>query len=220
MIETVIKVGGSLGENSNLQTLLQSISDFATRYKILIVPGGGIFANTVRDYEQRFGLAGEAGHWMSILAMDQYGHLLASMVENSTLVQDLDAARMAISSGKIPIFLPYHFLAKTDVLPKSWDVTSDSIAAWIADLAEARQLILLKSVDGLFTDDKGPNSRTRLMETASLSQVACSEELVDHYFCSIAKTTSLDIWLVNGNYPERLEQLLETGTAKGTNLHR
>ena len=220
MIETVIKVGGSLGKNSNLQNLLQNISDFGTRHKILLVPGGGIFANTVRDYEQRFGLAGDAGHWMSILAMDQYGHLLASMVENSTLVQELNAAHMAIASGKIPIFLPYHFLAQTDVLPKSWDVTSDSIAAWLADLAGARQLILLKSVDGLFTDSKSANSRANLMETASLSQVACSEDLVDRYFCSIAKTTSLDIWLVNGNYPERLEQLLETGSAKGTNLHQ
>ncbi len=220
MIETVIKVGGSLGESSNLQNLLQTISNFATRYEILLIPGGGIFANTVRNYEQRFGLAQDAGHWMSILAMDQYGHLLASMIENSKLVQDLDAARMAISSGKIPILLPYHFLAQTDVLPKSWDVTSDSIAAWLADLAGARQLILLKSVDGLFTDSKSATSPANLMETASLSQVTCSEELVDNYFCSIAKTTSLDIWLINGNYPERLEQLLETGTAKGTNLHR
>ena len=67
MIETVIKVGGSLGESSNLQNLLQTISNFATRYEILLIPGGGIFANTVRNYEQRFGLAQDAGDRKSVV---------------------------------------------------------------------------------------------------------------------------------------------------------
>lgn len=220
MIETVIKVGGSLGQSSKLPNLMQKLSKLGDRHKILVVPGGGAFANAIREYDQRFGVAGDAGHWMAILAMDQFGHLLASMLANGALVQDLKAAREALSIGRIPVLLTYNFLRQTDVLPRSWDVTSDSIALWLADLAGAGQLVLLKSVDGLFNDPHDTNRGGKLMEAASLSQEPCCQDVVDRSFASIFKNTNLAAWLVNGKHPERLEQLLDTGVTKGTRLLR
>lgn len=220
MIATVIKVGGSLGQSPALPNLMQIISKLGNRHKILIVPGGGAFANAIRDYDQRFGVAQDTGHWMSILAMDQYGHLLASMIADSTLVHGLAAARETLSSGRIPILLTYNLLRQTDALPKSWDITSDSIAVWLADLAGARQVVLLKSVDGLFSDTHGTNGGGELLETASPSQVQGYGGVVDRSFASIFKKTTLAAWLVNGKHPERLDQLLNTGTTKGTRLLR
>lgn len=220
MIETVIKVGGSLGQSHKLPQLMQEISDLGNRHKIVIVPGGGTFADAIRGYDQRFAISQDAGHWMSILAMDQYGHLLASMLANGILVRGVAAAREALSAGLIPILLSYDLLRQTDVLPRSWDVTSDSIAVWLADLVGARQLILLKSVDGLFTDSSDANSRTELMSAASLSQVSRYQDVLDSYFASIFKKTNLTAWLVNGKYPKRLGQLLDTEVTKGTRLLR
>ena len=39
---------------------------------------------------------------------------------------------------------PYRWLREADPLPHSWDVTSDSIAAWVASQVGARGLILIK----------------------------------------------------------------------------
>ena len=48
-----------------------------------------------------------------------------------------------------------------DALPASWEVTSDSIAAWVADQVGAGRLVLVKEVDGLFADWPRAASRSR-----------------------------------------------------------
>ncbi len=220
MIETVIKIGGSLGQSSTLPKLLQKLSEIGSRHRIVIVPGGGAFANGIRDYDRRFTVTAEAGHWMSILAMDQYGHLLSSMLANSVLVRGLASAREVQRQGRIPVLAPYDLLRETDALPRSWDVTSDSIAAWLAELAGARQLVLLKSVDGLFHGSEGTIKKVELKKTESWTPGGDYQGVVDRYFSTILQKISMDTWLVNGNHPERIEQLLDTGTTTGTRLLR
>jgi dihydroneopterin aldolase len=88
---------------------------------------------------------------MAILAMDQYAHLIAGRLRGATLVASRDEIEGARSRGgrgkgarKIPVLAPYRWLREADPLPHSWDVTSDSIAAWVAGELGARRLILVK----------------------------------------------------------------------------
>lgn len=219
MIKTVLKVGGSLGTCRELSDLLSSLSELGPRHKILVVPGGGVFADAIRDYDQEFGLDENASHWMAILAMDQYGHLVSSLTPNSELVQGLADARRALSEGRVPILLTYNLLFQTDALPRSWEVTSDSIAAWAASLAGAQQLVLLKSLDGLFSADPCRGSDVEVLRTIGPDQLAVCEG-VDPYVASILTKNDLDMWLINGKHPERLAQLLNTGVTKGTCYRR
>jgi hypothetical protein len=156
---------------------------------------------------------------MAILAMDQYGHLISSLIPNSEPVQGLACARKALASGRVPVLLTYNLLFQTDALPRSWDVTSDAIAAWVAGLAGAEQLVLLKSVDGLFSGDPLQDADVRLLETIDLKQLAGSRG-VDPYIASILGKNDLKLWIINGKYPDRLAQLLNTGNTKGSRLVR
>lgn len=218
-METVIKVGGSLGQSRKLADLMARLSELGRRFKILIIPGGGAFANVIRDYDRQFGLDRDASHWMAILAMDQYGHLISSLIPDSELVHGLSDARKVSASGRVPVLLTYNLLFQADALPRSWNVTADSIAAWVAGLAGARQLILLKSVDGLFTDNPCSHANVELLEKIDLNQlIRCGG--VDRYFASILRKYRLDVWVINGKHPERLTQLLDTGGTKGTCLLR
>ncbi|MEA1908566.1 MAG: amino acid kinase, partial [Euryarchaeota archaeon] len=72
----VIKIGGSL--IGNARNLIHILNDYALTEdeRILIVPGGGIFADTVRTASEAYDISDEAAHWMAILAMDQYAHYL------------------------------------------------------------------------------------------------------------------------------------------------
>ena len=219
MIKTVIKVGGSMGQSRKLVNLMQRLSGLGPRHGILVVPGGGAFSNAIREYDRRFGLDTDASHWMAILAMDQFGHLISSMIPDSELVQGLADARKVLAAGRLPVLLTYNLLFQTDELPRSWDVTADSIAAWVAGLSGAKQLVLLKSVDGLFSDDPCSHAGVELLEKFDLKQLILCKG-VDRYFASILKKYRLDVWIVNGKHPERLTQLLDTGFTKGSCLTR
>jgi dihydroneopterin aldolase len=96
---------------------------------------------------------------MAILAMDQYAHAIAARAAGSALVVCPSEIVAARDAGRVPVLAPSAWLRAADPLPHSWDVTSDSIAAWIAGRLGARRLVLVKpsgalvsgeSVDGYF----------------------------------------------------------------------
>ena len=45
----------------------------------------------------------------------------------------------------MPVLAPYRWLRDGDALPHTWEVTSDSIAAWVAGELGARRLVLVKA---------------------------------------------------------------------------
>jgi (4-(4-[2-(gamma-L-glutamylamino)ethyl]phenoxymethyl)furan-2-yl)methanamine synthase len=164
-IETVVKVGGGLlAQPGYLDLVLGTLAEIARDEPLLIVPGGGPFADAVRDQDARLRFTDDAAHWMAVLAMDQYAHLIVSRLHGAVLATDAASVLRAVGAGQIPVAAPYAWLRRDDPLPHSWDVTSDSIAAWIARRVGARRLVLVKppgsgaapdSVDGYFSQARG-----------------------------------------------------------------
>ena len=120
------------------------LADVGRARRLLIVPGGGPFADAVRAVDARVRLSDDAAHWMAILAMDQHAHLIVQRLVHSALVTSATEIAHAQSSARIPVLAPYRWLREADPLPHSWDVTSDSIAAWCAQAVGASQLALIK----------------------------------------------------------------------------
>jgi 5-(aminomethyl)-3-furanmethanol phosphate kinase len=113
-------------------------------HRLLIVPGGGPFADAVREFERQVGLSPDAAHWMAILAMDQYAHVLAGRIGGAVLVEEPGAVTEAVAPGRAVVLAPSRWMRSADVLPHTWEVTSDSIAAFVAGALGAAQLILIK----------------------------------------------------------------------------
>ena len=133
---TVVKVGG--GVRDALPDVCATLGDLGRRHRLLVVPGGAGFADTVRDADRRFGLHAHTSHRMAILAMEQYGWLLSDLIRG------------------VPVLLPAGL--PLDELPASWEVTSDSIAAWVAHRVGAERLVLVKAADGLGVDEYFPRA--------------------------------------------------------------
>ena len=139
----------------------------------MIVPGGGPFADCVRDADRRLRLSDDAAHWMAILAMDQYAHVIAERIAGGVIVTDAHGIAAALASNQLPVLAPSRWLRDADPLPHSWDVTSDSLSAWIAGQVNATRLVLIKpagadpdrAVDSYF-DRVLPDSVTRLIVSA------------------------------------------------------
>jgi probable H4MPT-linked C1 transfer pathway protein len=144
-VELVVKVGGGLlAHRDDFDRALRGVAELAREQPLLVIPGGGPFADAVRDVDDRVMLSDESAHWMAMLAMDQYAHVLAERLPNAALVSTRREILAAVGRGRLPVLAPSSWLREADPLPHSWDVTSDSIAAWVAGAIDARRLILLK----------------------------------------------------------------------------
>ncbi|HTS88422.1 MAG TPA: hypothetical protein VMG41_08030 [Gemmatimonadales bacterium] len=145
----VIKVGGGLlTPPGGLPRLGETLATAAGRRKLVIVPGGGPFADAVREFERRHGLSATAAHWMAILGMDQYAHALAHHIPGGRVVEDQPGIHQAWRDGAVPVLAPSRWLRAADLLPHSWEVTSDSLAACLAGLLQAEELVLIKPKTG------------------------------------------------------------------------
>jgi aspartokinase-like uncharacterized kinase len=94
---------------------------------------------------------------MAILAMDQYAHVLAGRIPGAVLVEEPGAVAETVAPGRAAVLAPSRWMRSADVLPHTWEATSDSIAAFVAGALDAAQLILIKptttgeAVDAYFT---------------------------------------------------------------------
>ena len=147
---SVIKIGGGLAAVPGaLNRVCRAVSASGCNHRILVVPGGGAFADTVREFDHTMGLSADAAHWMAILAMDQYAHVLADRIPGAALIDEPDALLQALPSSGVAVLAPYRWMRSADVLPHTWEVTSDSIAAFVAGALDAARLILIKPAPGL-----------------------------------------------------------------------
>jgi 5-(aminomethyl)-3-furanmethanol phosphate kinase len=146
----VVKLGGGLSRTAGaLDHVAAAVRDAGRTVPILVVPGGGPFADAVRAYEAGADLSADAAHWMAILAMDQYAHVLAERIEGATLVEAPGAIAGAVGSAGVAVLAPYRWMRAADVLPHGWEAGSDSVAAFVAGALDAERLVLIKPVDGL-----------------------------------------------------------------------
>ena len=145
----VVKIGGGLLRvPGTLDRLGGALSRAAARRSLVVIPGGGPFAEEVRRFQREHGLAATAAHWMAILGMDQYAQAIADHTPNGLVVDDRAGVDAAQASGAVPILAPFRWLRAADELPHSWEVTSDSLAAYLATLLGAEELVLVKPVAG------------------------------------------------------------------------
>lgn len=145
----VVKVGGSLATRADdLRRLGEALTRAGGNHPLVVVPGGGPFADQVRAFDKVHALSADAAHWMAILGMDQFAFVLSDLITGSQVVEDRLGMQTAHLEGRVPVLAPSRWLRATDELPHSWDVTSDTLAAYLATLLGADQLVLVKPVAG------------------------------------------------------------------------
>ena len=176
-VETVVKLGGGvLTHSERFNQVLEAIAAAAQERRLLVVTGGGPFADVVRDMDRRVHLSDDAAHWMAVLAMDQYAHLVASRLRRGVIVAHVPEIVEALGTASVPVLAPSRWLREADPLPHSWAVTSDSIAAWVAGAVGARRLVLVKPPGLQLSEQTGATG------CGAASPRAVERELVDAYF--------------------------------------
>jgi aspartokinase-like uncharacterized kinase len=216
-----VKVGGSLAADpAVLRALCLELGKAGERFRLVVVPGGGDFADVVRAVDARFGLSSPISHRMAVLGMDQFGLLLSGLIPGSRVVFSFGAAKGLSGSGHVVVLLPSRLVFRARSLEASWDVTSDSIAAYVAGRLGAGKLVLVTDVDGVFTGDPKRDVRAQLVEEVSASGLLelGARTSVDRFLPNMLLKFGLGCFVVNGRFPERVSQILNGEAAVCTRI--
>ncbi len=148
----VMKLGGSLLTLPDLDRRLESLVAQRSDMRPVIICGGGAAVDLVRQAQSRHGLSDEAAHWLALRAVTLNEALVARLLPRATSVGNGLQLSQAWEEHLWPIVCAETWLQNDErsgrtSLPHHWDVTSDSIAAWVALQIPASELALLKSVE-------------------------------------------------------------------------
>jgi 5-(aminomethyl)-3-furanmethanol phosphate kinase len=178
----VVKIGGSLMGTPALNGWLDALVQFGDG-KIVIVPGGGVFADAVRDAQAKTGMDDATAHQMAVVAMDQYATLMTGLNADLLIASsELEIAEYGWQHSTI-VWKPSPMVLADMDLPQNWGLTSDSLAAWLAAKLDAAHLIVVKSM---------PTSDAETVDVNDLLM----RSFVDPYFAEYTAGKSFRTWLV------------------------
>jgi len=154
----VVKLGGSTAGAAATGIWADALSK--ATLPLVIVPGGGPFADQVRLAQPQMGFSDVAAHAMAILAMEQFAQIILDGRPRLAAACTVEQMQQAHDAGRIPVWMPTTLaLAAADIRP-SWDITSDSLAAWLAGRLDASALVLVKQ-SGDFSEQDTVESLSR-----------------------------------------------------------
>jgi aspartokinase-like uncharacterized kinase len=140
----VVKLGGSLNSDPLLPQWLELLAQLGGG-RVVLVCGGGRFADAVRQHQAHWRYNDLAAHNMALLAMAQTAHFLQALNPALQMANSDEQAQRALRLGKTALWSPLALLADQADAHTDWSVTSDSIALALAQRLGAEQLVVVKS---------------------------------------------------------------------------
>ncbi|WP_395665454.1 uridylate kinase [Methylocella sp.] len=143
----VAKIGGSLAAAPAREPWLDALAmaPACPGRGLVIVPGGGPFADAVRRAQEPLGFDDATAHRLALLAMHQYALVLRAAWPRLKPAASRAEIFATLASGRIPVWLPHAMASSDPTVEASWEMTSDSLSAWLARALGARDLLLVKS---------------------------------------------------------------------------
>jgi 5-(aminomethyl)-3-furanmethanol phosphate kinase len=181
----IVKLGGSLSRADTLIKCLNSVEQNYQGREVVIVPGGGAFADQVRLAQHHWQFDDKTAHSMAILAMQQMALLIKGLKNDFFIARSVTDIRKQLHRQKIVIWSPDIAELDNADIEASWDITSDSLAAWLAKALSATELILVKSAT--------------IDANLSLEQLA-KQNVIDKGFCDFVRQATYKIQVVNQQY--------------------
>ncbi|RWM87436.1 MAG: hypothetical protein EOR84_29545 [Mesorhizobium sp.] len=147
----VVKLGGSTADAAEMAEWIAALA--GSSLPVVIVPGGGRFAEQVRETQIYMDFSDTAAHAMAILAMEQFAQIILDRDERLAPARSLEEMGRALDAGNVAVWLPSSLALPAPDIPASWDVTSDSLAAWLAGKLGANALLLIKQTGAFSGSD-------------------------------------------------------------------
>lgn len=136
----VLKIGGSWITNPNLTTLLKRLYKKKTG-KIVIVAGGGCFADAVRFAFKKTKMTEKLANTLALKSTEIFCSYLKDINKKIYLTTN-----RRFRENLLNVWLPSSILSNEKSFKKNWNSTSDSVAAWLSTNIKADGLVFIKSL--------------------------------------------------------------------------
>ena len=173
----------------------------------MFVIGGGEFANLIRKYDGEIGFSQDITHETAIDSMDILAKLLNDKLAFTEISYTIEEAISISNLNKIPIMICSDILKENEPFEHSWNVTSDSIASYIASLFNAK-LLIATNVNGIYTKDPSLSGAELINEIDVNKLLTFDESSIDLMLPTLLIEYGLDCYVVNGEYPERVLSIM------------
>lgn len=169
MKRAVVKLGGSTAQEAERAVWVAALA--SSRLPLIVVPGGGPFANLVRATQEGMGFSDTAAHAMAILAMDQFGHVVLDCDSRFAPAHTLADIERLLGEDRVPVWLPSRLALAAPDIEASWEITSDALAAWLAGRVGADGLLLIKQSRDFSACDDIAGLRTKGILDAAFARM-------------------------------------------------
>lgn len=148
----VVKVGGSLFSFAEMPERVHAWCDRQPPATTVFIGGGGDLVQPLRTAHERFRLSEEVSHWLAVRAMTVTSRLLAKLLDVE-LVDRFEVVEQMAETGRVAacVLDVEEFLRLREPqlpgvrLPCDWTCTSDAIAARVAEVLSADDMVLMKA---------------------------------------------------------------------------
>ncbi len=135
----IIKIGGSWIKSTNLEKLITLLVNLENQ-RFVIVPGGGIFADSVREASKLNNLSENKSHFLALKSTEIFGYMIKSFNQKIHITEKIKDFK------EKNLWLPSKILKNEKFFKKNWDSTSDSVATWLYSKISSHGLIFVKSI--------------------------------------------------------------------------
>ena len=150
----VLKLGGSLMHSKELLVWLENIFSRTRDNIIIVVPGGGEFAENIREAQRQLNFNNKIAHKMALLAMWQYGYFLTGINADIKILKNTKTLCLDKNISGSFLWLPDDLLENISEITGNWDFSSDSISLWLATYLTADKLVIVKSKKIIYNQSK------------------------------------------------------------------
>lgn len=197
----VLKLGGSLARDPDwLPRWLALVVEHGGG-RVIIVPGGGSFADEVRASQRTWRFDDRIAHNMAVLAMAQTAMLMQGL--NAALLPAMSEQqiRQVLQRQRTAVWMPLELLREQPDALTTWDISSDSLALWLARRLNAERLIVVKSC--------------QIDEASDYEQLA-ERGVIDRGFAGLARDAAFPITLLHKAELDQLQDwLIDPGPGAG-----
>lgn len=207
-VDIFLKLGGSMLSNMDkCRELASKINELSYSSKIVIFPGGGPIDKYIEKLDTDIKFPPIIHHELCSRAQDQTGLIFGNFCPNAKFFSTFLEMNQILEEGYLAIMLPMKQIIEMDVFEQTWDITSDSMSAYFANITKAKRFAILTDVDGLFDNINSENptfvpniSATELRDKGLTCVDSCLGNflLVNNMTCTVLNgfnTLTVESWI-------------------------
>ncbi len=200
----VAKVGGSVARR-NVERIKGVMDELSLADRVVVIPGGWVFADFSRLIDWRLKLGNKTAHRLGIMSMEMYAEVLLG---TSREFEGVEIRELRFEREGKYVLMPYSSKLY-ELLPESWEVTSDSVAVWVANELKSKyrvRVVKITDVDGIYVNGK-------LVEKIRAEEV---KGCLDSYSLKLIRKCGISVFVCNGVVEGRVKSYIVEGRTLGT----